>query len=348
MPSVTLLGTLMFLLTIINSFFLFFVLTKTNASLLTTTIISLLPFIIIIDTIFISIPTRLTYFYLKIRNDNSFIYFLRKKTNKTITRLILSVIFSLRSFEAKDIFTKITLTITLLSLLLINFPNNSYIVPILQSIVAAIIFDFIIIKIPQELKRQDSISVIKSTLHIILNGHMALRNLTIKNIIKDEGINNKNITTCINHLKSTNYDSNRGGVIQVSNSIKYMIEREKNNVKSKNDEIVFILKEIFFNIEKILSLNEINEFPELKKFLLNVGNIDIFSEIIKEEVLKTTKVSKLNLNERAESFVRGYLLPLEGVCYWYKRKAKRYIYNDNRKLINFNLESTLLFYTYDN
>lgn len=340
----------MFLITIINSLFIYFSLSFIEANSYILVSLTILPFIIVLDVIFINIPIIITKYYINIKHNKSLILKLDKYTNQTLTKIIIAIIFSLRSFEAKDIFTKITLIITSLLLLFVGYKTNSYTPSVLQSIIAAIIFDFIIIKIPQELNRQNSIKAIKNTLNIVLNGHMALRSLTINKEIQDSGISEDNLISCLKSIKTTNFSDAIESRLQISNSIKYLSQRNNygNEPISKNDEIVITLREILENTEKLLNLNEINEFPELKNNILNIAHIGIYSEYIKNTV-NNSNITNLNLEEEyiAKSLIDGYLIPLESICYWYKRKARRYIKNDYRNLINFDLNSTKLFYTYD-
>ncbi|SMY18460.1 hypothetical protein [Photobacterium aquimaris] len=345
----------MFYITIINSLFIYFSLTFIDVKPYITIFLSIIPFIVnldiimLLDKIFIKLPIKITYYYINISHNKSFIFNIEKHINHTFTKIIIAIIFSLRSFEAKDIFTKITLVSTLILLFTIDYKQTSYAPPILQSIIAAIIFDFIIIKIPQELKRQSSINAIKKTLNVILNGHMALRYLTIKDNIKDIGISVENLRSCLNSFENTNFNEKLTTSLHVSNSIKYLnLRNTKSKPISKNDEIVIILKEILENTEKLLNSSELNEFQDLKTYILNIGNIGIYSEKIKDYVSNNNNVNlELNNKEIAKSFIEGYLIPLEGMCYWYKRKARRYIRNDYRSLVNFDLNSTKLFYTYN-
>lgn len=340
----------MFFIIIINSIIIFSLLSYIDINIFLTTLLSLLPFLMISDSIFVSIPTRITYYYIGLKHKNSIIFHLNNYTNKTLTKLLLSVIFSLRSLEVKDLFTKITLLITII---LIDREQNtdSTIIPIYQSIIAAIIFDFIIIKIPQELRRQNAIHVIKNTIYIILNCHIALRNLTIYNTLKNNSIDNTNIKSCLTIIKNTNYNDKAKNTVHVSNSLSYY--KETFESKNKNEDILVILKELFSNIDRLMSSSEINEFPELKGFLLKIGNVDYYSEQIKSKAINRGEGDflglnlELNLDHNAKAFLDGYLIPLEGICYWYKRKVKRYINDDDRKLIEFSLSSTELFYSYD-
>lgn len=339
----------MFLLAIINSLFFYVTFSFVELEPWIKIPLSSLPFIYCIDLfvtiIFIKIPTFVSSKYVNLKVDKSLVFNIEKYTNKTIARAIIAIIFSLRSFEVKDVFTKSTLIIVMI-LISYDYDNSSLIPPILQSIIAALIFDFIIIRIPNELKKQDSINLIKSNLSLLTNAHLALRGLTIEPALNKEGLSEKNIERSFNSIVSKNFGDAISSRLHVSNSLKYMKQRKV--AQSINDEIIIILREIFECVDILMKSDEINQFPELKLYLINIGKNGIYSEFIKNKVHDYKQFHCLELNGDwvAKSFIDGYMIPLDGVCYWYKRKARRYIGNDYRPFINFDYYSTKLFHTY--
>lgn len=338
----------MFLLAIINSLFFYVAFSLIGLEPWIKIFLSSLPFIscidVFVESFFIGMPTFVSSKYVNLKLNHSLLFNIEKYTNKTIARAIIAIVFSLRSFEVKDVFTKLTLIIVIL-FISCEYEQTSLIPSILQSIIAALIFDFIIIRIPNELKKQDSINFIKSNLLLLTNAHLALRGLTIEPALNKEGLSEKNIERSINSIVSKNFEDAISLRQHISNSLKYM--KQRNEAQSINDEIIIILREIFECVDILMKSDEVNQFPELKLYLINIGN-NKFGPEIKHKIHDHKQFHYLNLNDDmvAKSFIDAYIIPLDGVCYWYKRKASRYICNDYRPFINFDYYSTKLFHTY--
>ncbi|WP_163390637.1 hypothetical protein [Enterovibrio norvegicus] len=306
------------------------------------------------DFLFSKIPCYLTFNYLRMPQKYSFYKALKNNTNENIAIMASSIFYSLRSVEPRDILSKTIFLFSFISL--INTGEDSSLIAIYQSMLAAVIFDFIVIRIPLEYKKEKLIAEVSAEIHTLMNALLGIRHLTVKSKIGMEAINELNIYECIKSIKEIDYSSKPTSCIHISNSPHFNAMREqirqKKGFVSINDEICIIIKETFDNLGKLSLKIDLLESHGITKYLYNFGGgVGILTGImtynIKGDNSNNSLGYDLSLSDHSHStsFIDGYLIPLEGICYWYKRKILKYT-TSYKPLIEFNVNSTSMHMSY--
>lgn len=305
--------------------------------------------------LFIFTPSLITYLYISISLKYSFYRLIHKASNRNLSLIISSVFYAVRSMEPRDVLSKIILVS---SLIMLVQSDNVSLAPIFQSMLAAVVFDFIVIRLPNEYNKQMKFIEIRPDINKILNALMAIRALTIESVIGKNGISKENIDTCIDSIKGKRFNSEVRETQRVSNSPSYVRLRlrtkEKKGIVSINDEIFILLLEASESFHSLSLKIDTPEFGMLSKYIFSFGaGSGFFSESIYEDINNFNSNESLpcNLNlsnhDYCTSLIDGFLIPMEGVCYWYKRKMLRYMHSEYRGLLTFNFRSIALHAEYD-
>lgn len=282
-------------------------------------------------------------------------FILRTKIKGGAFDSILSLFFVIRSIEARNV---ITISLMILSIFILNYFSPSdepLLYSIFSSVFAACFFDFVIIRLPDEIKKKrysESIGISVSYIQTIKKSMLyALGNEDFFS----QAIDRYNFELNLNrYLRSNCGKPVESTVIFGDQYIQsLMIKRIKmrraltgKSHISVNDYLCICIMVLNYIIDDLLSKDELHLFPDVRVSILNLKSAmrnDIESTFINvnyEVNQKAIYDLELGYSHRMSDFLEHYILPMETVEFWYVRKMRKYSRNYGLSNSNFSCEAT--------
>ncbi|MDC5853824.1 hypothetical protein [Vibrio europaeus] len=241
--------------------------------------------------------------------------------------------------EARNIITILILVSSILLLNLYPPTTEPLLSSILSSIFAACIFDFVIIRLPDEIKKKrysENIGIYVLYIHTIKRS--MLHALGNEDFVT-EGIDRHNYQFNLEKYSRVDTQKNvesmvRFGDRYIQNLMAKRIEARqaqtcKTNI-SVNDYLCICIMLLNYVVDEILNKEELHHYPDVRVSILNLKSAirnDTASTFINARYeAKQREIYDLGLNysHRMEDLLDLYILPMETVEFWFVRKMRKY------------------------
>ncbi|MGY6403172.1 hypothetical protein [Vibrio parahaemolyticus] len=274
----------------------------------------------IIDDLFISFECKF------INSPKTFIYYFNKDgfLNRILrSNFFVALIFVFRSINSRNLGPNLLLII---SVVFVLFTSNDTVKNMFLSIFAACIFDLIVIRVPDEIKKIKSFYSLDEL----------LKELDIIHDAIFESLN-LNLETCIDRKNAISLSESITREIQVPlpDEFSYPCFKKlvyqgylrdyghKFNPLDRNNIICFYYKCAYLICKDILSIDQIKNYPELEKSIDSLSKKMLVSRHELDHILTPYNL-QLHLESNSLGFVSTFLLNLQSIEYWSVKNLRRY------------------------
>lgn len=266
-------------------------------------------------------------------------YILRTKIENGVIDALLSAFFVIRSTEARNLITILIMSFSLLILSLCKAEDELLLSSIFSSIFAACIFDFVIIRFPDEIKKirySENIGISVSYIQTIrrsMSHALGNEGFFTQAIDRHNYELNLNLYSRIDCRKPVESRIVFGDSYIQSLMIKRIKIREALTGKdyiSINDYLCICIMVLNYVVDDLLSKDELHHYPDVRVSILNLKSAmknDITSTSIDTDYKvnqKTIYDLELRCSHRMSDFLDHYILPMETVEFWFVRKMRKY------------------------